>query len=149
MKTYGTSRGLRNHNPCNLRPCKLPDVWKGQVGIDDAEGGPFSIMGDFDGQEADFWGLRDGAHNFLSYQRIDGLQTIGQIIQRHAPPADDNDTAAYIAFVCRGLGVSATDQVALAANHELLFNLVKFVCKEEEGTDPYPDDMIRSAILAA
>lgn len=154
MKTYGASRGLRNHNACNVRILTPPGVWYAQSGVDDAPGGPFAIFEDAPDsegvmQEADFWGLRCGAHNFKSYQRIDGLQTIGQIITRHAPPGDDNDTAAYVAFVCRGLGVQPSDQVALAANHELLFNLVKFVCKEEEGTDPYPDDMIRSAVLAA
>ena len=142
MKTYGTTRGFRNHNPCNLRPVPLPAVWKGQVGIDNKPGGPFSEFGDLEGQEADFWGLRGGARNFESYQERDGCLTIGQVIHRHAPPDDNNNTDAYVAFVCKGLGVDPDVPVSLAGNPALMLSLIKQVVREEEGTCPYSDDFI-------
>lgn len=146
---YGSTRGLRNRNPGNLRPCPLPDVWDGQVGIDENEGGPFSIFGDMNGREADFWGIRACARNFYSYQEKDGCNTIGEIIHRHAPPSE-NDTKQYIELVCNRLGgFDPTDEVCLKEDPVLTLRLIQAVCQEEEGTDPYPDALVASAIAAA
>lgn len=149
MKTYGMTRGFRNHNPCNLRTLPLPAIWKGQMGVDNNPGGPFAIFGDLDGQEADFWGLRGAARNFKSYQTRDGCLTMGQVIQRHAPPDDDNNTQAYVAFVCKGMGIDPDVPVSLATSPQLMLRLIKQVVREENGMCPYSDEFIASAIAAA
>lgn len=149
LKTYGISRGLRNHNPTNQRTLPNGQMWDGQCGIDNGPGGPFCIFGDFEEKEADFWGLRSGAKNFNSYQTKDKCNTFAQIIMRHAPPTDNNDSNAYIDFVCSSIKTSATVPVVLANNLPLFLSFMKFICKEEEGTNPYPDLMILTAIQAA
>ena len=150
MKTYGTTRGFRNHNVCNVRPCNLPDIWEGQSGIDNnLPDPPYVIFGDFGGMEADFWGIRAGARNFLSYQSKDGCQTVREIITRHAPPTDNNDTTEYIASVCKGLALSSDAPVSLKDDPGLMFALVKSVIHEEEGTDPYADIFVKVAVDAA
>jgi hypothetical protein len=153
--TYGTTRGFRNHNPCNVRPCPLPDVWKGQGSIDNNEPDPpysqFEDTLDENGimQEADFWGLRAGARNFESYQSKDGCATLRAIIYRHAPPTDNNDTVAYLAAVSQSLGINPDETISLENAPELTLDLMKSVIHEEESTDPYPDALIRAAIAAA
>ena len=149
MKTYGTTRNFRNHNPGNVRPVDLPDVWLGQVGIDNAPGGPFSIFGDYQNREADFWGIRACAHNFISYQVKDGCKTISEIISRHAPNTDNNDTHAYILFVASRLGVDPGVQINLSMDRVLLMQLCRAVFKDEGGNDPYPDQMVQDAVDAA
>jgi hypothetical protein len=148
VTTYGSTRGLRNHNPLNVRPIDGSDAWHGQVAIDNAAGGPFSIFGDVDGKEADFWGIRAGAHNFLSYQRKDGCDTIGKIITRHAPPTE-NETDDYIDFVCHKLYLRPDAIVDLGTNRQLLENLCKIVIQEEQGRIPYPNSLITDAVSAA
>lgn len=121
----------------------------GQVGVDQAKGGPFSIFGDMDGQEADHWGIRACAHNFQSYQKYDGCDTIGKIIARHAPPSDNNDTQAYVNFVCGKLGVDPATTVFLKEDPDLTMKLLKVVFMEEDSRDPYPDEFIAAAVAAA
>jgi hypothetical protein len=153
LKTYGTSRGLRNHNPTNQRILPNKQTWDGQAqgpaGIDNSKGGPFCIFEDFNGKEADFWGLRAGAKNFRSYQTVDGCDTFTKIINRHAPPTDSNDTTSYIAFVCSSIKASPNAIVDLSKNIPLFLSFMKFICKEEEGIDPYPDTLILAAIQDA
>ena len=147
-RPYGTTRGLRNRNPGNLRPLDLPAMWEGQVDIDDAPGGPFAIFGDFQGKEADFWGIRACAHNFLSYQRLDGCDTLGKIIERHAPPSE-NDTIDYVSFVCQKLYMRPDAPVNLSVNRPMLANLCKIVFQEENGVNPYPNSLVTDAVDAA
>lgn len=154
MKTYGTSRGCRNHNPCNVRCLPPPQTWRGQVGVDNNPGGPFAIYGDAPDdagvmQEADHWGIRTCARNFESYQRLDGCDTIGKVIQRHAPPSDNNDTQAYINAVCGRIEVEADEVVDLINDPVLMLHLISEVIVEEEGSNPYSDIFIANAIMAA
>ena len=44
-------------------------------------------------------GLRALAKDLVNQQRIHNLATVDQIISKYAPPADANDTAAYIAAI--------------------------------------------------
>lgn len=92
-------RPWRNNNPGDLRALPPGDVWKGQIGLDVAPGGPFAIF------QSRVMGWRALSVCLLTYYVKHDLQTVDAIIDRYAPP-QENDTAAYKDLVCSHLGVA-------------------------------------------
>jgi hypothetical protein len=133
-----TPRGLADNNPGNLRATPGID-WLGQTGVD-AHG--FVL---FDTPEH---GLRALARTLIEYYFRHGLGTVRGIVARWAPPADGNDTAAYIDDVARRLGVDA-DAVLDLADPTLLARLVAAIVNHEQGEQPFPADTIAAAVAAA
>ena len=101
-------RGIRNNNPLNIR--KSADKWQGKAGDD----GAFVI---FDTPEN---GIRAAGRLLKTYRDKHGLNTIRGIVNRWAPP-NENNTEAYIAFVeqktgfFRDLTLNASDYPAVIA----------------------------------
>ena len=87
-------RGIRNNNPGNIQ--------KGVGFSGEIEGNdpalPFATPED---------GIRAVAVNLLTYQRQHGLDTVKGILNRWAPPSE-NDTGAYVQTVSRALGLRPT-----------------------------------------
>ncbi|HCM3125521.1 TPA: hypothetical protein N3F75_004952 [Klebsiella aerogenes] len=129
-------RGVRNNNPGNLE-ASSSNPWVGQTGSD--------------GRFAKFvtpeHGIRALGRNLLSYQR-QGIDTVGEIINRWAPPSDNNDTAAYIKSVCAQLGVKA-DQPLDASNPDTLQALCAAIIKHENGSQPYSNEQLSTGVSAA
>lgn len=90
-------RGVRNHNPGNL---KLGDPWQGLAKIQDDP-----VFCKF---QKNSWGFRALAVLLVHYQDNYGINTIGGVIKRYAPPEDNNNTLAYIQDVCRITGYTET-----------------------------------------
>lgn len=135
--THYKQRGIRNNNPGNLRPSS--DTWQGQSGVDNGINGPYLI---FKGPE---WGIRAMYKLLLTYRNKYGLNTIAGIINRWAPPADKNNTSAYIAGVAKEIGKSSTATLALTDYPALLTAIIR----HENGIQPYPDELIRQGISLA
>ncbi|HHG7137635.1 phage protein [Klebsiella pneumoniae] len=132
----GDARGIRNNNPGNLE-ASSSNPWVGQTGSD----------GRFAKFETPEHGIRALGRNLISYQR-QGIDTIGEIINRWAPPSDNNDTAAYIKAVCAQLGVTA-NQPLDASNPDTLQALCAAIIKHENGTQPYSTDQLSTGVSAA
>ncbi|EPJ2735105.1 hypothetical protein QK313_00300 [Klebsiella michiganensis] len=130
------ARGIRNNNPGNLE-ASSSNPWVGQTGSD----------GRFAKFETPEHGIRALGRNLISYQR-QGIDTIGEIINRWAPPSDNNDTAAYIKAVCAQLGVTA-NQPLDASNPDTLQALCAAIIKHENGTQPYSPDQLSTGVSAA
>ncbi len=131
-------RGLADNNPGNLRA--MPGtLWLGQTGVD-AHG--FVLF------DAPAHGLRALARTLLDYDLRHGLDTVRGVIARWAPPADGNDTAAYIDDVARRLGVDADAMLDLV-DPVLLAALVAAIVWHEQGEQPFPNDLIAAAVAAA
>ncbi|MFO5854168.1 hypothetical protein ACLBSO_29315, partial [Klebsiella pneumoniae] len=77
-----------------------------------------------------------------------GIDTVGEIINRWAPPSDNNDTAAYIKAVCAQLGVTA-NQPLDASNPDTLQALCAAIIKHENGSQPYSQDQLSTGVSAA
>jgi hypothetical protein len=90
------NRGQRNNNPVNLRYTGQTD----SIGHDEAD---FAVFKDAPS------GWR-AAHRQIGYDVKRGL-TLKQFIHKFAPP-NENDTDAYLEFVCRELRVSRDDLLA-------------------------------------
>ncbi|EDG7967586.1 hypothetical protein B9M45_17915 [Salmonella enterica] len=130
------ARGIRNNNPGNLEYSKS-NPWVGQNGDD----------GRFAKFETPEHGIRALGRNLMSYQR-QGIDTVSEIINRWAPPTDNNDTAAYIKAVCEQLGVSA-DEPLDSSNPDTLKALCAAIIQHENGSQPYSDQQLTNGVSAA
>lgn len=130
------ARGVRNNNPGNLE-ASSSNPWVGQTGSD----------GRFAKFETPEHGIRALGRNLISYQR-QGIDTVGEIINRWAPPSDNNDTTAYIRAVCAQLGVTA-NQPLDASNPDTLQALCAAIIKHENGSQPYSEDQLSTGVSAA
>lgn len=83
------TRGLRNNNPLNIR--RNNTRWKGLS--------PKQPDKSFFTFTAPEWGYRAAIITLRNYSKIHKLNTLAQWVSRWAPPTE-NDTDAYIRFVC-------------------------------------------------
>lgn len=127
-------RGLRNHNPGNIRGGA--EKWRGEVGRD-PDG--FCIFATPE------LGLRALALLLLTYQRKHKLRTIEQMIGRWAPP-NENDTPSYVAAVALQCGIGPRDVVYLQGDRLMLCNFVRAIVKHENGRQPYPPAVIEAGV---
>ena len=127
-------RGIRNNNPGNIRANGI--AWQGMTGDD----GEYLIF------DTPANGIRALARVLHTYAFVHGLKTIQQIIKRWAP-ANENDTAAYIAHVAKAVGVD--ESRVLVFDRAQLMKLVKTIIKHENGQQPYSDATVLEAIRAA
>lgn len=134
--TGDSARGIRNNNPGNLEYSKT-NPWMGQTGYD----------GRFAKFETPEHGIRALGRNLLSYQR-QGIDTVTDIINRWAPPSDNNNTDAYIKAVCAKLGVTE-DQQLDASNPDTLKALCAAIIQHENGSQPYSDQQLSTGVSAA
>lgn len=92
-------RGIRNNNPGNIRRSAIP--WEGKVEGQDSEFETFATPEH---------GVRALEKNLTTYQTKHGLTTPREIINRWAPPTE-NDTGSYVAAVSQALGVNPDDPI--------------------------------------
>lgn len=131
----GAPRGLRNNNPGNVEAGA--DRWDGQTGSD----GRFAT---FDSPEA---GIRALARTLITYQDKHGLNTVEGIIDRWAPPGENN-TKAYARAVADAVGFEPTAQLDLK-DAKVLQALTRAIIRHENGRQPYAEDVIRAGVDAA
>ncbi len=114
----------RANNPLNLRP-----------------GGNFARYGSMDE------GLEAATENILAYRNKYGIDTIGGIVSRWAPPAE-NDTGSYIADVAHRTGFGPGEHLDLD-NPSTLSALVAAMGRHEQGHDVASPDAIANAVAEA
>lgn len=133
-KGFDMTRGLRNNNPGNIR--KTGDKWQG-LSITQTDKEFFQFT------EAKY-GIRAMTKLFKNYQTKYGLNTVNDLINRWAPPIENN-TSAYVNHVAEYLNVSVNESIDLN-NTEVLTNLVKVVIKHENGINPYSNATIAEGV---
>lgn len=116
--------GLRNNNPGNIRA-----------------GNGFAT---YPTPQA---GLTAMGRNLIAYQDKHGINTIGGIVNRWAPPSE-NDTGGYVADVARQTGFGVNQPLDLH-NPQVLAPLISAITKHENGQNPYSPEMIQQAANAA
>lgn len=139
LSAHGNSsaaRGLRNNNPGNIEASDK-NPWEGQIGSD----------GRFAKFETPEHGIRALGKNLLTYYQKHGLDTVGEIITRWAPPKE-NKTDAYIKAICDQLGVAADQQIDVT-NPRTLAALCAGIVNHENGSQPYTDEQIGAGVSAA
>lgn len=114
-------RGIRNHNPGNIR--RTNTTWRGMSA--DQSGDPAFIV-----FQEPLWGLRALGRLLRTYYDIYHCRTVAAIIDRYAPPSE-NDTASYVAGVSRALGVDPADK--LPRDTETWAKLMQAIVLHENG----------------
>lgn len=128
-------RGIRNNNPGNIR---WGDDWRGLV--PDTQRTDKSFC-QFTSPE---YGIRAMIIILRNYQRKRGLKTVTDIINRWAPPVENN-TLAYINSVANSVGVKP-DQVIDVMDSRVMIPLVEAIITHENGVQPYGFDVFVKAI---
>lgn len=126
-------RGIRNNNPGNI--VRTSDRWQG-MSADQSRDPRFVVF------DAPVYGIRALARVLRKYNES-GLNTVSAIINRWAPPVE-NDTGAYARVVAAALGVSPTTPITLTDS--TMVNLIAAIIKHENGTQPYPGALIAQAV---
>lgn len=129
-------RGIRNNNPGNIR--KSADNWQG-LSPEQTDSAFFQF-------KTPLYGIRALAVVLRNYRDKHGLHTVRGIINRWAPPVENN-TSSYVNAVASAMGVSP--DAPLAWNWDMLRKLVAAIIKHENGQQPYSMELIDRALTAA
>lgn len=129
-------RGIRNHNPGNIRLTRPATPWQGAVPPGQQADPAFVQF------SAARWGIRALARTLITYQDSYGLRSIRQIITRWAPPAGTDQagrsytqaTGAYIAHVAALTGFDPDDPLDVHS-YAHARPLVEAIIRHENG-DP-------------
>lgn len=139
-------RGYRNANPGNIDH-QPSNKWQGLA--DPPSDGRFCIF------TSEVWGLRALAVLLIRYYDKYDCDTAAKIINRWAPPVE-NDTGAYAAAVAKRLGRGPDDPVN-CHDHGDLLAIMKAIVTHENGdpkkhkkpTDWYPPETYDEALRRA
>ena len=115
-------RSVRNNNPGNIRTNST--AWKGKTGDDGA----------FVSFATPEHGVRALGRTLETYQDKHGLNTVEGMIQRWAPP-NENDTTGYVNFVANKMGIDKNSPIDLSANPELAEKMVAAMIQKEGGQE--------------
>lgn len=133
-----TDRGIRNNNPGNID--RNTTEWQGMA--DDQSSDPRFIV--FKTPE---YGIRALAKTLLAYQTKHHLDTIRGIINRWAPPVE-NDTGAYVKAVAADCGVKPDDHINVD-RLAIMKPLVNAIIAHECSGYVYPDATINLGLHLA
>lgn len=128
-------RGMRLSNPGNIKIS--PILWIGK--ITPSNDPVFETFGRIED------GLRAACVLFKNYYTIHGLQTVRGLINRWAPPSDDNPTDTYVANVAAACGVDP-DATIDGLEPATLCAIIGAVVRQEQGY-PAVDPAIISAVV--
>lgn len=135
-----TPRGVRNNNPGNI-DYNRANKWQGQMPPNDALEKRFAR---FDSPEN---GIRALGKLLQTYQNKYCLDTVKKIINRWAPPVE-NDSGAYVRAVAQKIGV-LPDQVITLKDPRTLSLLIQAIIHHENAGFEYPDSVISEGVRRA
>ena len=128
-------RGIRNKNPGNI---KLGTDWDG---LASEQSDPvFCVFTE------SVWGIRALMRILLVYRFHHKKNTTEDIIARWAPPSE-NDTDAYIKFVCKETGFNPMDKLKNSIKDYL--PMVKSIIRMENGQQPFTDELLVEGMYRA
>lgn len=129
-------RGIRNNNPGNIDH-NPANSWQGLATPPIEQGVPSPRFARFVAPE---WGIRAIARLLITYQEKHRLSTVRGLINRWAPPRENN-TEGYIQAVSRRIGV-APDEPVNVREHAVMRELVLAIIRHENGIQPYSSAVI-------
>lgn len=130
------TKGEKLNNPGDIE--LSPIKWQGKVTP--------SLDHVFETFSAPEYGIRAIVKLLLTDSK-ESLNTVKGIIYKYAP-ASENDTASYIANVCKALNVTE-DEILDVTQYKTMFILVKAIIKREDGEIIYSDDLINKSLSLA
>lgn len=122
------SRGYRNNNPGNIRRSSIR--YKGEKESNDAQFKQFESMA---------WGFRAIFILLDTYRVKHGLNTLQEMLNRYAPPSENN-TTEYVNFVSRRSKVADISRVDTSSAQQMI-PIVTAIAVMENGSEPDADDV--------
>ena len=125
------------NNPLNIR-YNPSEEWEGQIGQ----------TGGFADFETLRHGIRAGDINLQNYGKLHGINTLEGVINRWAPPSDNNPTQNYVDFVSSRTGIIPTQRLDLndpRLRADILSAMADF---ENEGNNNVAADAIRQSRIS-
>ncbi|MBT0724889.1 structural protein [Rosenbergiella sp. S61] len=132
------SRGIRNHNPGNIR---WGDNWHGLVPVAERTDTSFCQF------VCAAYGIRAIIIILNKYQSKHGLKTIYEIINRWAP-AIENDVDKYADYVAKRLGIAVDSEIELS-HKSIMVEIIKAIIFFENGCQPYNDEVYKESFELA
>lgn len=123
------SRGYRNFNPGNIRLSRVK--YKGEKPSADAQFKQFESMA---------WGFRAIFILLDTYRVKYGLNTLQEMINRYAPPTENN-TTEYVNFVSRRSKVADISRVDTLSERQMV-PIVTAIAAMENGSEPDANDVM-------
>lgn len=136
VRDMSLPRGIRNANPGNIRRTGTPWRGKSEKQGDDA----------FVQFDQPVMGIRALARTLETYRDSYSYDTVREIIDRWAPP-NENNTSAYVRAVAREMGIGPDQRFSDTERNNL--KLIKAIIRHENGRQPYPDSLILDGIRRA
>lgn len=130
MKTL--PRSIRNNNPLNIDH-NPANRWVGILPRDKRNAAQLAEPR-FEVFSSPVYGFRAAAILLQNYQEKYGLKTIRQLVNRWAPPVE-NDTGAYVTAVARAVGVPADAPVDIH-EYRVIRPMIEAMAQHETGRDP-------------
>lgn len=118
-----SSRGYRNNNPLNIRISSTD--WQGMIPTPQNGDGAFVQFTNM------AYGFRAAMRNIRTYIKSYGLNTVQEIIQKWAPPTENN-TSKYVTDVCRLSGLQPGTIISQTGAVQMMA-LVKAMAYIENG----------------
>lgn len=122
-------RGIRNNNPGNIEEIGIP--WQGRT--TDCQDQRFAC---FSSPE---YGIRALTINLLSYHYVHGIDSLEGVVKRWMPSPENNHDEILSNF-------DALNNGASQITNENLHELVTWFIIVENGTNPYPEEMIKEVV---
>lgn len=122
------ARGYRNCNPGNIRNSSVR--YLGEKESTDIAYKQFESMA---------WGFRAMFVLLDTYRVRYGLKTLQQMIERYAPPSE-NDTTGYVSYITRRTRIADISTVDTHSEKQMI-PLVTAMAVMENGTEPDSDDV--------
>lgn len=128
------TRGIKNNNPLNIR--RSGNSWKGKI--------PFDRSTDNEFEQFENWvyGVRAGIKNIKTHFGR-GKNTIRTLVYVWAPPADKNDTSAYVNHVVGRVGLAPDSPFSW--NKDTIRKIVQAMALMETASDVVTDDDFNAA----
>lgn len=115
-------RGLRNHNPLNI---KIGNDWRGEVEL--------NTDGVFEQFTADYWGYRAAFVILRKYIRKYGRNTIRKIIHSWSPDGTDKEYS-YMKHVSEWSGIGL-DELLYYEDRDRMCRVVQAMARFENGVE--------------
>lgn len=143
--TTKTTRGIRNNNPGNIER-NSANKWQGRMSREkmteeQRKETRFEVF------SAPAWGIRAMALLLINYQDKHGCSNVRQLIDRWAPPSENN-TDAYVGAVAGAVGVAPT-QFINTHEYRRMRPMIEAIIRHENGQQPYSADVIEEGLRLA
>jgi hypothetical protein len=135
------ARGERNRNPGNIRKTGDWRNWQGVAPDREQVDEEFIVF------KTAAWGIRALARTLITYRDKHNLRTIAGIINRWAPPIE-NDTGAYAMAVSEKTGIGLRQPIDIA-KYEVAVRVIPAIIHQELGYMPYSREQIDEGLRMA